>query len=158
MISMLSACTVGQRTALPPVIDNTSQAPAAAGGDGDVQAFPLLQQDGDSYSLEPLEGTDPVPLPDGSISPSTPQPRQSNNAVIALLDRADQYGQAGQNDAAAIPLSGRCASSHAMPGYGASLQPSGYSRVNQNRQNSWRLNPTPCHSITGSCRLKTGAS
>ncbi len=105
LVSFLSACSMG-RTAMPPVIDNTSQAPAGqGGGSDDVQTFPLPADEADIYRAEPLEDAAPIPIPDrGGLSPSSPQPRQGNNAVVALLDKADQYGQSGNSDAAADTL------------------------------------------------------
>jgi tetratricopeptide (TPR) repeat protein len=104
VFSLLTACATGPRySALPPVVDNSSQADASAsgeyGGDG-VQTFPL-----------PDAGTgDAVPLPDGSVGKPIPLPdtapraRPTNNAVVALLDRADDYSRGGDNDAAAASL------------------------------------------------------
>ncbi len=104
LLTFLSACSLGQRTALPPVVDNSTQGPAGQAGSGGVQAYPLPSEDADTYAVESLEGADPVPLPDTGIQASSPQPRQSNNAVVALLDRADQYDQSGNNEAAADTL------------------------------------------------------
>lgn len=93
---LLSSCAVGpQGGYLPPVVDNSSQAerglPGTAGGDG-VQTYPLP----DGY------GGDVVPLPVDTPPASTTQP--TSNAVVALLERADQQTRAGESDAAAASL------------------------------------------------------
>lgn len=104
LVSLLSACSLGQRAALPPVVDNSTQGAAGRSESAGVQTYPLPAEGEDSYAVEPLEGSEPVPLPDTAISPSSPQPRQGNNAVVALLDKVDQYGQSGNTDAAADTL------------------------------------------------------
>ncbi len=105
MVAGLSACTYSPRRGLPPVVDNSSRIPASEASSG-VQAYPLPDSEAaEGAPLEPLEGMQPVPLPDsGDFPPSRPRPRTGNNAVVALLDRADQYGQSGQTDAAAEAL------------------------------------------------------
>ena len=105
VVAVLSACTYSPRRGLPPVVDNSSQAPAKEGAAG-VQAYPLPDSESaEGMPLEPLDNMQPVPLPDaGAVSPSSPQPRTANHAVVALLDRADRYGQSGQKDAAAQAL------------------------------------------------------
>lgn len=101
---VLVSCSVAPRGGLPPVVDNSSQAAAGdAAGSAGVEVYALPDAGSDNYDLEPLEDGSPRPLPGPATAPATP-PRGGSHAVIALLDRAEQYGQSGQVDAAAAAL------------------------------------------------------
>ncbi len=92
VLLLLTSCATPRGGYRPPVVDSTSQAGTrlpGADGAGGVQTFPLPE----------ASTGDAVPLPD-----ATPRSQSTNNAVVALLDRADQQSQAGEADAAAASV------------------------------------------------------